>query len=173
MVGRKEVRMGFLQKWIIGEPETVAITKQRVEPVMVEEQKILEVAVVQQVVLPPPPPPIKLSSGNLVQPFCIRSIDHSVTVDGNLYHVHVYNLRWLSSGLASWAEVIISFSGRWSVASRGRLMLTHGGNINDVVDEMIGAFAQSGLAVKRGLIDACLYPIQNQVLEIEQKLKGF
>ncbi len=168
--------MSFLQKYIIGQPETVAITKQPVEAVVVvEEQKVLEVAVVQKVVLPPPPPPppVVTRPDNLVKPFHVRSLEHSVTIVGNTYQICVWSFSWLSAGWATYAKVSISSPGLWKVVSRGELRLTQGGRASDVYDEMIGAFADAGLMVERRLIEACLYPIQNQVLEIERHLKGY
>lgn len=174
--------MSFLEKWLIGEPEPEnkiecgVVAEQRptvleIAPPVVSEKAIITVA--PQVILPPPPAKPVLPPDNLVKPFGIRSIEHAVTVDGNEYHVRVSNFNWLSSGYATYAKVVISLPGRWSVESRGTLTFTHGGRAYDDTNDMIGAFANAGLTVQRRLIDACLYPIQNQVLEIERQLKGF
>lgn len=174
--------MSFLEKWFIGEPEPENKTKcgvvaeQRptvleIAPPAVSEKAIITVA--PQVILPPPPAKPVLPPDNLVKPFGIRSLEHSVTIVGNTYQVCVWSFSWLSAGWATYAKVSISSPGLWKVVSRGELSLTQGGRASDIYDEMIGAFADAGLMVERRLIESCLYPIQNQVLEIERQLKGY
>ncbi len=107
------------------------------------------------------------------KPFLIRSIDHQVTFEGVCYLVCAFEFNWLYSGDLTFAKVTIELPRNWSVTSRNTLGLTYKGRSIDCVDEMIGAFAQKGLMVSRRLVDACLFPITNQILEIERQLKSF
>ncbi len=176
--------MNFFQKWVIGQPgenysATSVTVVEKKEELAIEQTKVVATVVVAQPATPPPapllpsPPSTVLSPDRLVRPFGVRSIEHAVTLEGNQYNVVVSNFNWLSSGQSTHAKVTISLPGRWAVTSRGNLMLTWKGGPIDGTDEMIGAFAQAGYQVERRLIDACLFPIQNQILEIERQLKGF
>jgi hypothetical protein len=133
---------------------------------------VVKAEVVKEVVVAKPTPPPQVVE-TMVKPFYVRTIDHDVSVEQIGYHVHVHDFTWLCMGCSTHAEVIISRPKVWEVRSQGNLMLTHSGRAHDCVDQMIGAFAQVGLAVNRRLIDACLFPIQNQILEVERRLKSF
>ena len=158
------------RKWLIGEPETTQLPAPKMQEVVVKEATIEAVIVAKSIPVPPSPPPPVVREA-LVRPFQIRSIDHQVILDGISYNVQVRDFNW--SGGCTHARVIISRPGFWEVYSNGREMLTWKGRTNDCVDSMIAAFANAGFMVNRRLIDSCLFPVQNQILEIERQLKSF
>ncbi|OHB15240.1 MAG: hypothetical protein A2431_01825 [Candidatus Zambryskibacteria bacterium RIFOXYC1_FULL_39_10] len=137
----------------------------QVEPVL-QGKSAMEVVVAK----PKPAPPLQAVE-KMVAPFSIRTIDHDVSVEQIDYHVHARDFDWLHGGDATFAKVVISRSRAWEVESS--VMLTYNGKVFDCVDKMIGAFAKAGMMVNRRLIDACLFPIQNQILEVERRLKSF
>lgn len=168
--------MSFLRRWIVGEPETVAevVAEERQKGTEIAPKLIVEKSISICPLKPVPPPPISipLRPDNMVKPFCVRSIDHQVMLDGIIYQIHASNFDWLYGGNTTYADITISRDGFWSV-KKTTVDLTYKGRVRDKAEAFIGPFANVGLAVKRELIDACLYPIQNQVLEIERHLKGY
>jgi len=140
----------------------------------IQTKPVLQEKPVQEVVvakLKPIPPPQVVEV--MVKPFSIRTIDHDVTLGQIDYHVHLRDIKWLKDGVYTSAKTTISRLQVWEVESSGRLLLTYKGQPRDCTEIMIGTFAKAGIAVNRRFIDACLFPIQCQIIEVERRLKSF
>lgn len=109
----------------------------------------------------------------LVEPFDLRSIEHEVKLDdcGRLETFRVRAGDFKFDSQCTFAKVEIAKPGRWVVSTRP--MLTWHGRPNDVTDDFVAAFANAGYKVSYRLIEACLYPIQRQVLGVERQLRAF
>lgn len=103
----------------------------------------------------------------MTKPFTLRELSHEVTVAGVCYSVRAHDFNFLHSPMI-FANLEISRSGYWRVEVK--LILIDGMKECNREKEIIGAFANAGLMVRRELINACLYPIQRQLIEILQGL---
>lgn len=120
-----------------------------------------------------PAPPSLPARPALVESFDLRSIEHEVKMEdgGRLetFRVRAYSFDF--DGCTTFAKVEIARPGRWAVSKT--VMLTWRGRSNDVTDDFVAAFANAGYKVSFRLIEACLYPIQRQVLSLERELRSF
>ncbi|HEY4518278.1 MAG TPA: hypothetical protein VJG48_01475 [Candidatus Paceibacterota bacterium] len=111
----------------------------------------------------------------MVVPFNVTEIHHRVTLEGLAYDIRACGFDFLHSVFGStFADVTISQGSRWTVTSRTLMLTCSGRNkASDCEGRVIGDFANAGLMVKRELITACLYPLAQQILQIEARLKTF
>ena len=117
--------------------------------------------------------PTLVAHGNrdMVKTFDLRELSHEVTIEGLRYRVRASNISF--KHLPSiFANVEIARGSDWWV-QLGHLQLVYDGRANNVDGNCVGAFANARMGVRHELIDACIYPIQCQLIEMERSLRGY